>query len=192
MSETAAPTPADEDEDGDGDGYSTALGAFPYAFVRTDSRLCKAYVVVGTLLAAVGTLVFLFAFVTLLGNISGTPAGILTFQPALYLLVWLFVVGPMVAPILLVARRHRRGVGSTSYDRSLAGAGVVFLVSLYLGLVASIPESFVLDGETVARGEPSGLFGPVIAVLYAIPEQYAVVIPLVAALGVYLTHRLRR
>jgi hypothetical protein len=51
----------------------------------------------------------------------------------------------------------------------VAVGGYAFLLSLYLTAIASMPETFVLDGETVTRPPASGLFAPVLSLLYAIP-----------------------
>ena len=95
----------------------------------------------------------------------------------------------MVAPVLLVARRHRREGSDPAYDSALAVAGLIYLLSLYLMLVASIPETFTLDGETVPRPPATGLFGPVLSLLYAIPPIASPVIPVVAAAAGWLVHR---
>ena len=174
------------------DGYRGLFGAFPYAFRRTDSWLCRSYVVVGTLSAALLTLLFAFGLVVIFGKTFGFAGGSLTLLRAFYVVVGLFAVAPVIAPVLLVARRHRRETAAKAgYDAALAVAGYLFLLSLYAGVVASMPETFVLDGETVTRPAPSGLFAPVVAVLYAIPPTYSPLVPLSAAGLMAAVHRLR-
>ncbi|MWG33707.1 hypothetical protein [Halomarina oriensis] len=184
MSETAQER-SDEDER----SYSGLFGAFPYAFRTSDSRLFRAYVVVGGLFALLVTLVFALALVTLLGQTAGAGAGTFTFSRSLFILVGLFAVAPLVAPVLFVARQHRRDAGETRYDLTMAGLGFLFLLSLYVATVISIPPEFVLDGETVQRGTPSGLFAPVIAVLYTLPSVTSVVPPTLVGLSIYVAHR---
>ncbi|WP_276258645.1 hypothetical protein [Haloglomus litoreum] len=176
----------------DDDAYSGLFGAFPYAFRRTDSRLCKLYVVVGGLLGGLLALFFGLALVVQVFNTLSGTGGTFTFSRAFFLLIGLFVVGPVLAPVLLVARRHRRSGSDPRYDRLLAASGGLFLVSLYLGIIASIPPQFVLDGETITRTPPSGLLAPLVAVLYAIPSVASVLIPLAAAAGIYGAHRYAR
>lgn len=171
------------------DAYGGVLGAFPYAFRTTESRLCRAYVVVGGFVAGLSTLVFVLAVLSLIGQTVGTPGGLLTSARAFYVLVGLLIVAPLLAPTLLVARRHRRGAGDPRYDRALAASGFLFVISLYLGLVASMPPSFVLDGETITRPAADGLFGPLVETLYAIPEPAAPVVPATAAVIMALAHR---
>lgn len=171
------------------DAYSGLFGAFPYAFRRSDSRLFRGYVLLGSLVAAVLALVFLLALVTTVANTLGTGGGTFTFARAFVVVVALLVVFPVIAPVLLVARRHRRAGSDVRYDAALAGMGVLFLVSLYLGLVASIPPAFVLDGETVTRPAPSGAFAPLVRVLYVIPPAAAAGIPTLVALAMYGVHR---
>lgn len=153
-----------------GDGYRGLFGAFPYAFRHSASRLFKSYVVVGGLAAALLALVFVLAVVVVFGRTAGIAGGSLTLSRSFVALVGLFSVGPAVAPVLLVARARRTGeVESSAYEPLLALCGYTFLLSIYLAAIASMPETFVLDGETVTRPPPSGLFAPVIAALYALP-----------------------
>jgi hypothetical protein len=174
------------------DGYRGLFGAFPFAFRRTDSWLCRSYVVVGTLAAGLMTLLFGFGVVVIFGKTLGFGGGTLTILRAFYVVVGLFAVAPVIAPVLLVARRHRRGDATKAgYDAALAAAGYLFLLSLYAGVVASMPETFTLDGETVSRPAPTGAFAPVVALLYAVPPRASLVIPLSAAAVIVAVHRLR-
>ncbi|MDZ7746815.1 MAG: hypothetical protein U5K28_09995 [Halobacteriales archaeon] len=173
-----------------GDDYSGLLTAFPYAFRHSDSRLFRLYVVGGGLFAALLGIVFALAAIISISQsaglaVGGTDAFVRTFV----VIVGFIVVVPVVAPVLLVARRHRRQGSKPAYDRALAVAGIVYLLSLYLLLVASIPETFTLDGETITRPPASGLFGPVLAVLYAIPPITSPVIPILTATAGWFVHR---
>lgn len=179
----------------DADGYGGVIGAIPYAFRRSDSRLFRLYVVVSTVAVAVLTLWFLFALVVLVGRTASVQGGSLTLSRTFYILVALFVVAPLLAPTLFVARRHRRGLPvRDGYDALLAVAGFLFLASLYLGLVAAMPETWHLDGDVVHRPPPStaGAFAPVVALLYAFPSVLSPLVPLAVALTMYLTHRTLR
>ena len=174
-------------------GYDGVFGAFPYAFRSSESRLFKLYVVASALAIGLIALFVGIAVVVLIGQTAAVQGGSLTLSRAFYIVVGLLVVLPAIAPVLIVARRRRREVASSSrHEAALAAAGVAFLLSLYLGLVASMPETFVLDGETVTRPQPSGLLGPLIAGLYAIPPLFSWTVPLVGALLVGLAHRLFR
>lgn len=164
-----------------GDGYGGAITAFPYVFRASDSRLFKLYTVVGTLLVLFGTLLFVFAIITLLGELSGTPAGILTFQPAFFILVWLFTVAPIAAPVLLAARRHRLGREASGYDRAIALSGFLFIGALYLAAIITTPAA---QQPTI---EP-GLFAPLLRFLYGLPDVAAVVPLLIAAGMMILVH----
>jgi hypothetical protein len=174
------------------DGYRGLFGAFPYAFGRTDSRLFKSYVLVGGLAAGVLSLFVILSIVVLIGQTASIQGGSLTLSRSFYAVVGLFLVAPVIAPILLVARRHRRGLvpdAGVRYDQWLAVAGYVFILSLYVGLVISIPECFVLDGEQVCRGQPTGLFAPVVSVLYGLPQLAALLPPALAGGLIWLVHR---
>jgi len=160
------------------EGYRGVFGAFPYAFRESDSRLFRSYVVVGALAAALLAFVFLLAVVVVFGQTSGVRGGSFTLSRSFVALVGLLAVLPVVAPVLLVARARRRNEATDApYEPLLALGGYAFLLSLYLVLIASMPETFTLDGETVTRPTPSGIFAPVIALLYAIPPAAS---PLVA------------
>ncbi|ADQ66165.1 hypothetical protein GL213_02805 [Halogeometricum borinquense] len=172
-------------------GYNGVFGAFPYAFRQSRSRLFKSYVVCSALAVAFISLFIVIALIVLVGQTAAIQGGQLTLSRAFYIVVGLLVILPAVAPTLVVARRHRRGIESSPrYEVALAIAGYLFLLSLYLGAVASMPETFVLDGETVARPAPTGLFAPVISLLYAIPQAFSWSVPLVGALLVAAAHKL--
>ncbi|RRJ32009.1 hypothetical protein [Halocatena pleomorpha] len=163
--------------------YSGAITAVPYAFRASDSRLCKLYVLVGGLLTLGGTILFGLGTVALLSSIAGVPAGTFTFQPALYLLVWLFVIAPIIAPILLVARQHRVHDGTVDYDRWIALSGFLFLLALYGGALIAAPAS--------QRGAvPSGIVGSIVQFLYGLPREAGLLPPLVAVLVMAAVHRL--
>lgn len=174
------------------DAYRGALGAFPYAFRQSDSRLFRTYVVVGGLAALGVGLVVALSIVVLFGQTAEAPGGSLTLSRMFFAVVGLLAVAPLVSPVLLVARRHRRGGSTATYDRWLAVAGYLFVLSLYGGVVASMPETFVLDGETVQRPAPTGLFAPLVAALYAIPSELSFAVPLAAALVIVAAHYLLR
>jgi len=173
-----------------GSAYSGVVGAVPYAFRHSDSRLFRAYVAVSTPVAAVVALLFGFALVKLIGDTAAVRGGSLTLSRSFFAVVGLFAVAPMLLPTLLVARRHRtdRPV-HPRYDALLAVAGFVFLASLYAGTVAAIPETYEFGDRTVSRSPPSGVLAPVVAALYALPSVAAPVVPLVAAVAIYLVHR---
>jgi len=170
---------------GETDAYGGIFGAFPYAFRASDSRLLRTYVVVGGLIAALVVVLFVLSLVVLVAETVGATGGTFTFSRAFLVVVMVLVVVPLVAPVLFVARRHRR-VGSTAgYDRTLAATGYLFVLALYLGLLVSAPESLTDDPG-------SGPVGALVARLYALPRAGGVVPPLLGAAVVYLAHhRLR-
>ncbi|PSQ11230.1 hypothetical protein BRC93_06330 [Halobacteriales archaeon QS_5_70_15] len=175
--------------DTDGEAYGGVLGAFPYAFRASDSVLFRLYVLIGGLLAVLATVVFGIALIVQVAGTLGGPGGTFTFSRTLFVLLGLFVVAPLVAPVLLVARRHRRTGSDTRYDTLLAAAGMLFVVSLYLGLVASIPPEFTLDGEVQVRPPATGPLAPLVRLLYAVPSVASPVVPLLGATLVPLAHR---
>ncbi|MFB6146499.1 MAG: hypothetical protein ABEJ08_02310 [Halobacteriaceae archaeon] len=180
-------TPASADE-----GYRGLPGAYPYAARASDSWLFRAYVLIGGAATAFVAVGMTLAVVTILGETVAASGGTFTLLRGFYVLVGLFVVGPLVAPVLVVARRHRRTAGESPaprYDAAMGAAGFCFLVSTYAGLVASIPARFVLDGEVVTRTPPEGLLAPVVAALYAVPPAASVLFPLAGAALLVVVHR---
>jgi len=178
------------------DEYGGIIGAFPYAFRRSDSRLFRSYVVVAGLVTLLLTVLCVLAIVVVFGQTAGARGGSFTLSRSFIALLGLLAVLPVVGPVLLAARTRRRGRDADAgfeppgnYEPLLAVAGYLFLCSLYLGLVASMPETFVLDGETISRPAPSGVFAPVVAALYAVPAIASPLIPGVAAAVILVVHR---
>lgn len=171
------------------DEYGGLLGAFPYAFRRSDSRLFRAYAALGGLLAAALVLFFTFAVVVSVASTATLQGGTITFVRSVFVLFGFLVVAPLVAPVLFVARRHRREGSDQRYDAGLAAAGVGYLVTLYLGAVASMPARFELDGEVTTRPDPSGVTAPLVEALYATPGTLSWTLPLAGALLILLVHR---
>lgn len=178
-------TPDDERATADttrsGETYGGVFGAFPYAFRASDSGLFRSYVVLGGLLAALVTVVFAAALIQLVANTLGTAGGTTTFVRSFYIVLGALVVVPVLAPVLLVARRHRRQGSRPAYDRALAAAGYLFAASLYVALIVAAPPAL--------RDAPTGVTAPIVSVLYALPAP-AGIVPPVLAVGIgYLLHR---
>ena len=169
--------------------YGGLLGAFPYAVRRSDSRLFRAYAVVGGLLAGLLAVFFTVALVVSVASTASLAGGTVTFVRSIYILFGFLVVAPVLAPVLLVARRHRRAGSDPRYDAALAVAGVVYVVTLYMGGIASMPAEFELDGQVTTRPEPSGVTGPVVEALYALPAALSWTLPLAGAVLIALVHR---
>jgi hypothetical protein len=183
MTETAS---ADSEGDSSkGDGYGGVFGAFPYAFRQSDSLLFRSYAIVGGLMALLLSLLFLFALIGQVASTLGGPGGSFTFSRALFILVGLLIVAPVMAPVLFVARHHRLVGDDIRYDRLLGGVGFAFLASLYLGITASVPPE-------LARPTPTGFTGPLVELLYNVPDVVAFLIPTVTGLSIYVVHRLAR
>ena len=178
-------TGVDGTESDDGDAYSGLLTAIPYAVRASRSWLFRGYVVVGTLAAIVVTVLMALALVVVFGaTATDSGGGSLTLSRAFYVVVGLFVVGPMLAPTLLVARRHRREGSTRRYDMALGLAGFAFLGSLYLGLLTSVPPG---QQETVG-----GALAPLVRWLYALPQLAGLAPPVFAAGLIALAHRLTK
>jgi hypothetical protein len=186
MTEASADESGGSDKSGgsDEEPYAGLFGAIPYALRASRSRLFRGYVWVGTLSALLVTVLMTLALVSLIAQTATVAGGALTVSRAFYVVVGLFVVGPLLAPILFVARRHRRQGSSKRYDAALALAGFVFFASLYVGLLASIPSG---------QQQPvSGVLTPLIEILYGLPQIWGVVPPVLAALFIAVAHRLAR
>ncbi|GAB6860450.1 hypothetical protein ACFR97_09070 [Haloplanus litoreus] len=167
------------------DDYGGVVGAFPYAFRASSSWLFRSYAVVGGLLTVAVSLLFIAAVVVVIAGTTGGGGGSLTLSRSFFAVVGLFVVVPLVAPVLFVARRHRREGGSEgSYDAALAATGYLFVLSLYVGVVVSVPPA--------QQTTPTGTLAPLIAALYGLPQLAGLGPPLLAAAVELLCHRLLR
>ncbi|MFC6753841.1 hypothetical protein [Halorubrum tibetense] len=164
------------------DSYRGVFGAIPYAIRNTDSWAMRVYGVVGAVAAAFITLVVTLGLVVWMGETAEVQSGTFLFSRSLYVIAGFAAVAPLLAPLLFVARRHRRDDRvAAGYDRWLAAAGFVFLVSLYLGMVISAPADLRDPTDSV-----------VVSALYALPPRAGFAPPIAGAGLVFLTHfRLR-
>lgn len=162
------------------DSYRGVPGAIPYALFASRSWLFRIYVLVGTAAAALIAVVTALALVVEMGNTEElTTGGLASFTRTLFVLVGFLAVGPLLAPTLLVARRHRREEPAHErYDAALGLAGFGFLASIYLALLISAPADL---------REPTT--SAVVGALYAAPSALAIVPPLVAAIVIAGVHR---
>ncbi|MFB6111773.1 MAG: hypothetical protein ABEJ35_04465 [Halobacteriaceae archaeon] len=179
------------------DGYGGLIGAFPYAARRSASWLFRGYVILAALVGLLVVVVVSLGVIKLLAT-TGRAEGTSAFVRGFYLLVGVTVVVPIVAPVLLVARRHRRtGSSPPRYDRAMAGAGFLFILLLYVGLVASTPPARqeAVRPIVVAIGETRveiALTRTVAEWLYALPRVGGVLFPALGAVLIVLIHRRTR
>lgn len=165
----------------DEDAYNGVLGAFPYAVRASDSILFKTYGVLGGLLAGLIGFMFTLSLIGVAASTTGTAGGVFSFSRAFIIFVGMMVVFPLMAPILSVARRHRRSVSTRQYDAAVALAGYAFILSLYLAALLSVPPE---------QQEPvSGATAPVVSLFYDLPAIYGLVPPVLACVLLYLVHR---
>jgi hypothetical protein len=165
------------------EGYRGVVGAVPYALRSSDSWLFRSYAIVSAAIALLVSLLFGLGLVVLVARTAAVPGGSLTLSRAFYAVVALSLLVPVLAPTLLVARRHRQGLDRTgSYDARLALAGYLFLFSLYVGLVIAAPAS--------ARSPATGTLAPAIRVLYSLPRPLGALPPLLGAALIAAAHRL--
>jgi hypothetical protein len=157
--------------------------SFPDSFRASDSLLFRSYAVVAGLVGLLISLLLAAALIVWFVSTLGSSA-LVTSSNALLGVVAVFVLGPLFAPVLLVARRHRRGRPDARYDRRLALAGYLFVASLYVGLVITVPPA---QQEAI-----SGVLAPVVEFLYGLPAVVGVVPPALAATLLWLVHRRSR
>jgi hypothetical protein len=192
---TASPEAATETEqaaDSD-DEYSGLFGAFPYAFRHSKSRLFKIYAAIGGLAAAFIALQFIISLLVVVSNTLGAGGGTFTFARSFVIVVGALVLAPVLAPILYVARRARlQAVSHERYDFVMGLLGFGFLLALYVGIVIAMPESFEFGDTTTTRPEPSGLFAPVIRVLYGLPQLVGILPPTLVSVSIPVVDRYLR
>ncbi|HKJ60074.1 MAG TPA: hypothetical protein VKA37_12650 [Halobacteriales archaeon] len=158
------------------DEYRGIPGAFVSAFRRSDSYLLRAYVLASVVVGVFVTILLALGVVTWLSQPA--PLG----QRALLGVIAIFVLVPLFAPVLVVARRHRRGVENRRADALLGVVGFGFLLAVYLAGLISAPD----------LPQQSGALASVVATLDALPRSYWVVPPLLSAASIWLAVRLTR
>jgi len=161
-----------------GDDYRGLVGSFPYAARHSESWLFRAYAVLSALVALFVAVALTLSLVTLIASTASLRGGSTTLSRAFFGVVGLLILFPLVAPVLAVARRHRRREAppSSRHDAAFALAGFLFVCSLYGTLLASIPAD-LRDPASAA-----GALEPLIAALYAAPPLTGLAFPAAAAL----------
>lgn len=161
--------------------YGGLLGSFRYSYGASDSRIYKGYVFVSAALGLALTLLFTLALIGVIAATLGASETI-TLVRAFFVLVALLVIAPILAPVLLVARRHRKRLGTgETYDTAVAVGGFLFVGALYLGLVISVPPEYQ---EPTAGG-----LGVLVDILYGIPQSLGLLPPVVSVIVIALLHR---
>ncbi len=164
----------------DSEAYRGVFGAIPYAARTSDSWLFRAYAAAGSFVAAALTLLFALAVVGVFAATTGGRGGTFSFSRAFFVFVGLLIVAPLLAPILSVARKHRRGAGETAYDRTMGGLGVALLVSLYAGLVATVPPE--------QQESYGGVGAALVEALYDLPQAAGLAFPGVVSVLILAYH----
>lgn len=158
--------------------YSGILTAYPYAAKTSDSWLFRAYVLASAFVTLFVTVIFVSALVELIAATAAVPGGALTLSRTFYVVLNLLVILPMVAPVLFVAYRHRRGTDvAARYDQAMATAGFVYLLAVYVGVATTTPP------------EHQQAVGAVGRFLYDLPSEVGMGVAFLAGLMVYVTHR---
>lgn len=161
--------------------YGGILGAFPYALRASSSWLFRLYVLLGGLVAVLLTVGFGLSLLGVLASTAGVGGGTFSFVRTFVIVVGLAVVFPLLVPVILVARRYRRGHGDERYDAALGATGFGYTLSLYLAAVVSTPT---------AQQEPvSGRLATIVEALYALPRLSALAFPIIVVAAMYVAHR---
>lgn len=156
--------------------YRGLVGAIRSAIRRSDSLLFRTYTVASVLVGGFATVLLVLGVVSWLA----TPAPI--GQRALLGVIALLLLVPLLAPVLVVARRHRRGVGDRRADAVVGLAGFGFVLAVYLALLISDPNPHAVTGP----------LGPAIAAIDAVPRGYWILPLLLAVAGILTAVRLTR
>lgn len=163
------------------ESYKGLLGSFRYSYGASESRVYKLYVLVSVVVSVLLTLLFTFALIGVIAATLGASESI-TLVRSFFVLVGLLVIAPILAPVLLVARRHRKELGTgTTYDTALAIGGYLFVGALYAGLVISVPPDL--------QEPTTGLSAVLVDALYALPSVLGIVPPLLAVALIVVLHR---
>ncbi|MDZ7700853.1 MAG: hypothetical protein U5J98_01620 [Halobacteriales archaeon] len=158
------------------EAYSGLVGAYGYALRRSGSWLLRTYVVAS---AAFGVYI---SMLLLLALISWIASPVAFGERAFLGVIGLLVLLPLFAPVLVSARRHRRGADDPEADRWLAVGGFAFVAGLGLALFVSDPSPHAVQGA----------FGPAAAWLDELPDRYGLLPPALAAVVIVAIIRLTR
>lgn len=158
------------------EAYSGLVGAYGYALRQSGSWLFRTYVIAS---AAFGVYI---AILLLLAVITWIASPVAFGERAFLGVIGLFLLVPLFTPVLVAARRHRRGTDAPEADRWLAVGGFGFVVGIALALFISDPSSHAAQGP----------FGPVAAWVDRLPDSYGLVPPVLAAAFIAVIVRLTR
>lgn len=164
------------------ESYSGLLTAYPYAILESDSLTFRLYALVSGLIAAFTAILLGAGLIVMMGSTAAASGGVFTLSRMFLFVVGILVVVPIVAPVLFVARRHRREIAvADGYDLALGAMGFVFLFGLYVALIISEPSDL--------QNAPPAAVAPLVGFLRSLPRITGLVPPTLAAAGIWLVHR---
>lgn len=158
------------------EAYGGLVGAYGYALRSSRSWLLRTYVVASAAVA------LYLAVLLALAVVTWAAAPIAFGERAFLGVIGILLVVPLVAPVLVAARRHRRGGGDAGADRWLGLAGYGFVASVVLALYVTDPSTHAVAGP----------LGPVAAWLDALPDGVGLAAPVAATAGMVAVARLTR
>lgn len=158
-----------------GGSYRGFIGAYRYAFRQSGSVWFRLYVAASAVLVTFVTILLVLGMIRWIAR----PSGLFGDRGLLAVLALLIVL-PIVAPVLVVARRHRRATSPrpAGADRWIGVAGFLLVFGIYIGLVIAAPVS--------------GRRGGFVAALDALPRVAAVGPPLLGLVLLVLAVRRTR
>lgn len=158
------------------EGYRGVVGAFGYAFRRSNSWLFRVYIVLSALLGVYISLLILLAIVAW----SGTTVAF--GDQAFLAVIGILLLVPLFTPVLVTARRLRRETSSASAERLIAITGFVFVLSIVLALLITDPT----DHAT------SGSLGVLVRAIQGLPRSIGILPPVIAIVLIILGVRYTR
>lgn len=156
-----------------GDGYRGLVGAFIYAFRTSTSVIFRVYVVVSTIVGVYVSLLIGLAIVAWSG------ASVAFGDQAFLAVIGIFLLVPLVTPVLVAARRHRRRESSAHADAVIALTGYGFILSIVLALFITDPADHAVSGP----------LGNVAAFLDGLPRATGLLPPLIATVLIVVAIR---
>lgn len=158
------------------EAYAGLVGAFVYASRQSRSWLFRLYVVTG---AAVGLFI---AVLLVLATITWIANPVAFGERLLLGVIGILLLAPLAAPVLIVARRHRRGGSEPAADRWFGLTGYAFVAAIGLALYITDPSTHDVGGG----------MAPLAAWLDGLPDLAGLLPPVVAALAIVAVARLTR
>lgn len=158
------------------EGYRGLVGAFVYAFRKTDSWVFRVYAILSAVVGLYIALLIGLAIVAWAGTTMAFG------DQAFLAVIGIVLLVPLFTPVLVTARRLRQGTSTEHAAVLVSLAGYGFIASIILALLITDPTRHSIPGR----------MGALILVIQDIPRPFGVVPPIIAAVIIAIAIRYTR